>query len=114
MSDKQARFGQQLENSDAHAVTPEEYEEIPELTDEWFEQATPMIGGKPVPLEEWQASARQAVKRGRPKAKRRKLLLSVRYSPEVVEYFRATGDGWQTRMDEVLLEWVKAHSQLGA
>ncbi|MCX7110548.1 MAG: BrnA antitoxin family protein [Proteobacteria bacterium] len=46
---------------------------------------------------------------GRPKSKSRNVLMSVRYSPEVVEYFRATGDGWQARMDEVLKEWVKAH-----
>ena len=38
-----------------------------------------------------------------------KILLSVQYSPEVVDYFKSTGDGWQTRMDTVLKEWVKAH-----
>jgi uncharacterized protein (DUF4415 family) len=32
--------------------------------------------------------------------------LSVRYSPEVIEYFRSTGDGWQSRMDGVLLKYV--------
>lgn len=32
--------------------------------------------------------------------------VAVRYSPEVLEYFRATGAGWQTRMDEVLREYV--------
>ena len=37
--------------------------------------------------------------RGRPKLENKKLLLSVRYSAEVVEYFRATGEGWQARMD---------------
>jgi uncharacterized protein (DUF4415 family) len=37
-----------------------------------------------------------------------KVLLSVRYSPEVVEYFRSTGTGWQARMDEALKEWVDA------
>jgi len=35
-----------------------------------------------------------------------KQLVSVRYSPEVLKYFKATGAGWQTRMDEALLEWV--------
>jgi uncharacterized protein (DUF4415 family) len=33
--------------------------------------------------------------------------VSVRYSPEVLEYFRSTGKGWQTRMDEVLQQYVK-------
>ncbi len=59
------------------------------------------------------ASFRPRVDQAR-QAKSRKLLLSVRYSPEVVEYFRATGDGWQARMDAVLLEWVKAHPQTPA
>ena len=44
--------------------------------------------------------------RGRPKSESKKLLLSVRYSVEVVEYFRATGEGWQGRMDSVLRQYV--------
>jgi uncharacterized protein (DUF4415 family) len=36
----------------------------------------------------------------------RKVLLSVRYSPEVVDYFKSTGEGWQSRMDEALREWI--------
>ncbi|HEX3130410.1 MAG TPA: BrnA antitoxin family protein [Thermoanaerobaculia bacterium] len=49
--------------------------------------------------------------RGRPKSESRKLLLSVRYSPEVVAYFKSTGEGWQTRMDDVLREYVARHSR---
>ncbi len=48
--------------------------------------------------------------RGRPKSDNKKLLLSVRYSAEVVEFFRATGEGWQARMDGVLRQYVKQHS----
>lgn len=40
--------------------------------------------------------------RGRPKSTNPKRLVSVRHSPEVIEFFRATGAGWQSRMDEVL------------
>lgn len=43
-----------------------------------------------------------------PGKKPTKVLLSVRYSPEVVEYFRSTGRGWQARMDAALKEWVDA------
>ena len=39
-----------------------------------------------------------------------KQLVSVRYSPEVLQYFKATGAGWQTRMNEALLEWVNKRS----
>lgn len=49
--------------------------------------------------------------RGRPKAEKKKLLLSVRYSPEVVAFFKATGEGWQSRMDHVLKEYVARHSR---
>ncbi len=44
--------------------------------------------------------------RGRPKSENKKQLLSVRYSVEVVEYFRSTGEGWQARMDSVLRQYV--------
>ena len=44
--------------------------------------------------------------RGRPKSDNKKLLVSVRYSPEVLSYFRSTGEGWQARMDGVLQEYV--------
>jgi uncharacterized protein (DUF4415 family) len=48
--------------------------------------------------------------RGRPKLESTKQLVSVRYSPEVLAYFRATGDGWQTRMDDVLRDYVARQS----
>lgn len=47
--------------------------------------------------------------RGRPKSDNKKLLISVRYSPEVVAYFKSTGEGWQSRMDEALREYVEQH-----
>ena len=46
--------------------------------------------------------------RGRPRSESKKLLVSVRYSPEVLAYFRSTGAGWQARMDSVLREYVHA------
>ena len=49
--------------------------------------------------------------RGRPKSANKKLLVSVRYSPEVVAYFKSTGDGWQSRMDGVLRRYVLKHSR---
>lgn len=49
--------------------------------------------------------------RGRPKSESKKLLVSVRYSPEVVAYFKSTGEGWQSRMDGVLRQYVERHSR---
>lgn len=36
--------------------------------------------------------------------------ITIRLSPEVVEPFRATGDGWQTRLDAALKDWLKTHT----
>jgi uncharacterized protein (DUF4415 family) len=33
--------------------------------------------------------------------------VSLRLSPEVIEHFKATGDGWQSRIDETLRKVVK-------
>jgi uncharacterized protein (DUF4415 family) len=38
-----------------------------------------------------------------------KELVSIRLSRDVVESFRASGDGWQTRIDHALKEWLRAH-----
>lgn len=50
------------------------------------------------------------VVRGRPKVANKKQLVSIRYSPEVIDYFKASGAGWQARMDAVLKEYVQTHS----
>ncbi len=55
-----------------------------------------------------QATVRRPGQRG-PGKKDKKVLVSVRYSPDVVDYFKSTGEGWQTRMDEALKEWVVSH-----
>jgi len=49
--------------------------------------------------------------RGRPKSAHAKQLVSVRYSPEVLAYFKSTGEGWQSRMDRVLRDYVARHSR---
>ena len=36
-----------------------------------------------------------------------KVAVTVRYSADVVEYFKSTGEGWQTRMNDALREYVK-------
>lgn len=46
--------------------------------------------------------------RGKQKAAT-KLPVSIRLSPEVVEYFRSSGKGWQTAINEVLRKYVRRH-----
>jgi len=48
--------------------------------------------------------------RGRPPLESKKQLVSIRYSPEVLAYFKSTGEGWQARMDGVLKEYISKHS----
>jgi uncharacterized protein (DUF4415 family) len=52
--------------------------------------------------------------RGRPPLESRKQLVSIRYSPEVLAYFKATGDGWQSRIDGVLKDYVVKRSRRAA
>lgn len=76
-------------------------DENPEWTDEMFAQA--------VRFKDLPESLRQKIG-GRPKSENPKEQLTVRYSSEVIAAFRATGKGWQTRMDDALKDWLKTHS----
>ena len=38
-----------------------------------------------------------------------KISVTVRYSPEIIQYFKKTGEGWQTRINDVLKQWIKRH-----
>lgn len=40
----------------------------------------------------------------------RKVSTTIRLSPDVVQAFRAAGDGWQTRIDAALKDWLSTHS----
>jgi uncharacterized protein (DUF4415 family) len=52
--------------------------------------------------------------RGRPPSENKKQLVSIRYSPEVLAYFKSTGEGWQSRMDGVLKEYIAKRSRRAA
>ena len=66
---------------------------------------------RPLTPKQLQAMVPMKAVRGRPKSENKKLLVSVRYSPEVVAYFKSTGEGWQSRMDGVLQQYVARHSR---
>lgn len=56
------------------------------------------------------AAKRKPGQRG-PQVAPTKQLVSVRYSPEVLAFFRASGTGWQSRMDDALKQWVSSQSK---
>ena len=45
--------------------------------------------------------------RGRPKATMAKIHVNIRLDADVLESFKATGPGWQTRINKILRDWVK-------
>ncbi len=90
-----------LSKVDAHAIQPEEYEELPEITDEDVARAVFSKGGDTLP--------NPARPRGRPRKPDARVQLSVRLSPDVIDRFRSMGAGWQTRIDQALREWLKEH-----
>ena len=75
--------GSDLVRVDAHRIKPPEYKELPELTDEMLARAVVNKGG-------------------RPRVESPRQLISLRLPPDVIERWRATGPGWQTRMAERL------------
>ena len=77
----------------------------PEWTDDDFKHAVPLS----VLPESLQAKL-SGIQRGRPRAEVTKQRISIRLSPDVLEGFRASGAGWQTRMDAALKEWLQSHS----
>ena len=48
--------------------------------------------------------------RGRSRAAHPKERINIRLSHEVVTHFKSSGDGWQTRVDSALKDWVRTHS----
>ena len=78
-------LGSDLARVDAHVIQPHEYDELPELTDEMLERG-------------------KVNKGGRPRAPDPRRLVSIRLPESVIQRWKATGPGWQTRMAERLTE----------
>jgi uncharacterized protein (DUF4415 family) len=47
--------------------------------------------------------------RGRPQGSGKKEQVTLRLDADILEQFRATGNGWQTRINDALRDWVKQH-----
>ncbi len=83
-------------------------DDAPELTDDHFSKAVKIVGEKAVETKDFREAV-AAARRGRPKSANPKQPVYIRFSPEVVAYFKSTGKGWQTRINEVLKEWIREH-----
>ncbi len=80
-----------LARLDAHTVQPEEYDELPELTDEMMDRAVPGDGSELL---------RRG--RGRPRAENPKQQVTMRLDADLIAAMRASGPGWQVRANDVL------------
>ena len=78
-------------------------DDAPEWTKEQFDRAEIAVGGQVVSP----AQGTLTRPRGRPKKADAKVHTHIHLSPQVLGHFRATGPGWQTRIDEVLRKWVE-------
>lgn len=47
--------------------------------------------------------------RGRPQGSGKKEQVTLRIDTEILEQFKATGSGWQTRINDALRDWIKQH-----
>jgi uncharacterized protein (DUF4415 family) len=80
-------LGSDLAKVDAHIIQPQEYEELPELTEDMLARGKVNKGGRPISLNP-------------------KKLISIRLPEDVILRWRATGPGWQTRMAQKLARVV--------
>ena len=80
-------LGSDLAKVAAHVIQPEEYDELPELTDDMLARG-------------------KVNKGGRPRSENPKKLISIRLPEDVILKWRSTGPGWQTRMAEKLARVV--------
>lgn len=83
----------------------------PELIDDENPEWTADDFARAVPFDKLSPTLRAKLVRGRgPQEAPTKERITIRLSHEVVEQFRATGQGWQTRMDAALKDWLNSHS----
>lgn len=80
-----------LTKVDKHRIKPEEYDDAPELTDEQLANAV-LSPARPV---------------GRPRLAQPKLAVKLRLDPEIVTHFKSGGSGWQTRINDALLQTAR-------
>ena len=74
-------------------------DDAPELGVEFFKSAKRMVAWKEVSEVEFQASKKRM---GRPVVEVKRPTLTMRIDAEILQALRASGKGWQTRVNEIL------------
>lgn len=81
--------------------------EVRELTVEDFAQAKPLKTANPALFSALKTA--QKNRRGRPVSDAPKQAVTIRLSPEILAFFKRGGKGWQTRINQTLLDYVSEH-----
>jgi uncharacterized protein (DUF4415 family) len=76
--------------------------------DEFWKDAVVVKGGGIAAVRAALAEKRKPGQRG-PGKRPPKVLINIRLSSDVLDAFKATGDGWQTKVDGALKDWLKDH-----
>ena len=79
--------------------------EVRELMAEDLRQFKPLAEAAPSLV----AKIKKGVGARGPQKSPTKIPINIRVSPEVAEFFRAEGKGWQSRIDHVLKEYIAQH-----
>ena len=77
-----------------------------ELDDEWFAHAKP--ANQVLPPDVYAALVTKRP-RGRPKADATKVFTAIRLDADLLAAFKATGKGWQTRINAALRQFITEH-----
>src|SRR5262245_48939886 len=101
MTENKRAIATDLKALDAHVVRPDEYDDAPELSAEQLAQADLHEGGKLI-----------RPGRGRPPSPVRKTAVKFRLDHDLVAKLRASGPGWQTRVNAVLREAVLGETKV--
>lgn len=97
---------------DAHPMADQPDADSPELTRADFARMRPASEVLPDIVGATLAADMLKPKGGRPRKVTPKVFTGIRLDAEVVDAFKATGKGWQTRMNEALKEWLKDHAPI--
>ncbi len=84
-------------------------DENPEWTTEQIARTRPASEVLPQ-IFDAQVAQEMLKPRGRPRATHPKERINIRLSHDVITHFKASGDGWQTRIDAALKDWLRTHS----
>ncbi|WP_371820324.1 BrnA antitoxin family protein [Verticiella alkaliphila] len=79
-------------------------DENPEWTEATFRRARPAADVLSATLQ-----AKLGIRGRGPQKAPTKERITIRLSPDVLDSFRASGPGWQGRMDDALRDWLKEH-----